>query len=168
MQANNVNPIPDTREGYCPCGCGNPNAGYLRGHQNRKVKYYVDKDSGCWIWTANLNSGGYGQLSFKGRRAQSAHRVMYEQLRGPIPEGLDLDHICRRRNCVNPDHLRPVTRAENIRAGIKPRLDPNSVREIRRAHQAGVTGRAIARDIGVSSTTVRSIIHYRTWKDISA
>ena len=55
----------------------------------------------------------------------AAHRFAYEMLVGPIPEGLDLDHLCRVRHCVNPNHLEPVTRSENLRRGIRPRLPQN-------------------------------------------
>lgn len=66
----------------------------------------------CWLWRGKLNDKGYGRTSFKGR-STGAHRKAYELLVGPIPEGLTLDHICRIRHCVNPDHLEPVTQAEN-------------------------------------------------------
>lgn len=67
---------------------------------------------GCWVWTASLRDG-YGQVRV-GSSVRSAHRVMYEQLVGPVADGLDLDHLCRRRECVNPDHLEQVTRRDNL------------------------------------------------------
>jgi hypothetical protein len=76
--------------------------------------------SGCWLWTGALSGGGYGYiLSYDtGRRLiVRAHRWLYEHTKGPIPEGLQLDHKCRVRSCVNPDHLEPVTSAENTRRG---------------------------------------------------
>lgn len=83
-------------------------------------------DSGCWEWTGNIMPNGYGVLAI-GRRSLGerktvyAHRVSYEFHRGPIPHGLDLDHLCRNRRCINPDHLEPVTRQENVLRGVGPR-----------------------------------------------
>lgn len=84
-------------------------------------KFVPEPNSGCWLWDAAVDGKGYGEIS-AGRRGQSplrAHRVIYEHLVGPIPDGMDLDHLCRVPICVNPDHLEPVTRAENLRRGLK-------------------------------------------------
>lgn len=79
----------------------------------------VRKSETCWHWGASLDGKGYGQVySGTGRpdkRMLRAHRVAYELQVGSVPDGLDLDHKCGRRSCVNPDHLEPVTRAENLR-----------------------------------------------------
>lgn len=72
----------------------------------------------CWIWTASTNASGYARISVSGRY-QLAHRVAYELLVGPIPEGRQLDHLCRTRTCVNPAHLEPVTQRENSRRGLR-------------------------------------------------
>lgn len=76
---------------------------------------------GCWEWTGSL-SGGYGMFTPTGRNVDQcpAHRVVYELLVGPIPEGLVLDHLCRLPRCVNPEHLEPVTFQENVLRGIGP------------------------------------------------
>lgn len=71
----------------------------------------VDKSGDCWVWTGGA-SGGYGKFWMDGKSAR-AHRVAYVALVGPVPVGLDLDHLCRNRRCVKPDHLEPVTLAEN-------------------------------------------------------
>ena len=68
----------------------------------------------CWYWDGYQKEGGYGYM-LANRRLRLVHRLAYEEMIGPIPEGLQIDHICRTRNCVNPDHLEAVTQQENIR-----------------------------------------------------
>lgn len=70
----------------------------------------------CWLWTASCDGTGYGKISINGRLVP-AHRASYELFIGPIPEGLDLDHLCRVHRCVRPEHLEPVTRRENLIRG---------------------------------------------------
>ena len=71
---------------------------------------------GCYEWTGAIQSNGYGRC-WDGEKVTYAHRVVYSILVGEIEKGLDLDHLCRNRKCVNPDHLEPVTRSENLRRG---------------------------------------------------
>ena len=68
--------------------------------------------SGCWIWMGHVKDNGYGGMSKEGRNRR-AHVVIYEQYNGPVQDGLQLDHLCRVRCCVNPSHLEPVTQKEN-------------------------------------------------------
>ncbi|MHB8409821.1 MAG: HNH endonuclease signature motif containing protein [Acidiferrobacterales bacterium] len=75
-----------------------------------------NSESGCWLWTGQINSSGYGVLSWRGKK-RLAHRVNYELRIGSIPSGLELDHLCRKRSCVNPEHLEPVTRRVNLLRG---------------------------------------------------
>ncbi len=74
--------------------------------------------SGCWLWTGVRTTEGYGQV-WRDGRMRMAHREVYELLRGPIDHGLVLDHLCRTPACVNPDHVEPVTQAENVQRGAR-------------------------------------------------
>jgi len=82
----------------------------------RIQKKFTVAESGCWEWTAAKDSGGYGKV-WDGSAVRLAHRVVYELEVGPIPKGLDIDHLCRNHGCVNPEHLEPVTRSENLSRG---------------------------------------------------
>lgn len=79
--------------------------------------------AGCWIWIGDISDKGYGRVrrgpvGASGRPSyRFAHRVIYELERGPVPDGLELDHLCRVRCCVNPDHLEAVTHAQNMERG---------------------------------------------------
>lgn len=73
---------------------------------------------GCWIWKGYTDTAGYGRFQLKGN--VPAQRIAFMLQRGPIPDGADLDHLCRVRNCVNPSHLEPVSRAENVTRGESP------------------------------------------------
>lgn len=87
-------------------------------------KVMLPDGNGCMRWTANKFTDGYGAFKMDGKN-RGAHRVAYELLVGPIPAGLQLDHLCRVRDCVAPDHLEPVTNAENIRRSL-PYRDPGA------------------------------------------
>ena len=76
-----------------------------------------EPNSGCWLWVGAVKANGYGTIGIKDKgawRTKHAHRLSYERHVGPIPAGLDLDHKCRNRCCVNPLHLEPVTRSVNL------------------------------------------------------
>lgn len=80
----------------------------------QRLNIYTLKSESCWDWTGYLNVYGYGQLTILGKK-KLAHRISYEIYRGPIPNGMVIDHTCQNKKCVNPDHLEVVTNAENIR-----------------------------------------------------
>lgn len=92
-----------------------------------KVAWPVSVEE-CWLWTAALNSSGYGSFAIEGR-GRGSHRIAYELRNGPVPAGFELDHLCRVRNCVNPDHMEPVTTRANVLRGIGP-----TARHARKTH----------------------------------
>jgi hypothetical protein len=77
----------------------------------------VDRTGDCWKWTAGLTGSGYGRFRWDGGEV-AAHRFAYELLVGAIPDGLQIDHLCRNRACVNPAHMEPITQRENILRGV--------------------------------------------------
>lgn len=140
--------------GLCLCGCGEPaplgkenrpSRGLKRGQPLRFIsghsstpfrpdrpKWTVDPDTGCWLWTGYLTHDGYG-VSASRRWGYLAHRANYRRHVGPIPAGFDVDHLCRVRRCVNPDHLEAVTHEENVRRAADVRYA-----ETRRLRAGGV------------------------------
>lgn len=79
----------------------------------------IEGPNGCVLWSGALTRKGYGQTSVGGKSA-AVHRLIYVHFKGPIPDGLEIDHLCRVRNCANPDHLEAVTHQENLRRGGSP------------------------------------------------
>lgn len=100
----------------------------------KKIVFY--EPTGCWIWCGAVGSGGYGNAwDGSAHRYVSAHCKIFEWISGPVPTGLELDHICRIRQCCNPAHLEPVTRLENLRrAGALDRLRAFSKSRQERTH----------------------------------
>lgn len=168
--------------GLCMCGCGEraPIADrndskrsrvkgqplrYLSGHnpsaRKPKPDYTIDA-FGCWVWAKALDPQGYG-ITNSDRRVGRAHRIYYERIVGPIPEGLQLDHLCRNRACVNPAHLEPVTQAENNRRGAATKLNESLASDIRRLGSRGLTHKEIAARFPVSESQVGRIIAGRAW-----
>jgi hypothetical protein len=92
--------------------------------QVRFERHVRKAETGCWEWTGHHQSNGYATLGLKdpdGKwRPNLAHRIAFELYRGPISAGLVIDHLCRNRGCVNPEHLEVVTMGENLRRGDGP------------------------------------------------
>lgn len=122
-----------------------------------KSNRYVAEDRGfttpCWIWQLKISKVGYGVLKVAGRD-WLAHRWHYEQAKGPIPDGMQLDHLCRVRECVNPDHLEPITPIENSRRSRATKLDPTKAAMIEELARAGHSVQAIASAFAVTRETV--------------
>ena len=90
--------------------------------------------SPCWEWKLARNCDGYG-MAYDGRRVTVAHRVEYERHGRRIPQGLTLDHLCRVKACVNPDHSEPVSVQENLRRSALMKLSDVEVQQIRASHE---------------------------------
>lgn len=152
----------------CKCGCGTEvNKTWAKGHHTRQSpnRYEVDSDLGCWIWQLHVGSNGYGHWKHQGE-PRPAHRVMYEREVGEILEGREIDHICRNRACVNPEHLRVVTHAGNQRRKPVAKLTMEKARDIRAIYaSAGAGQRELGRRYGVTLGTIQAILNGRTWKE---
>ena len=88
-------------------------------HDRFDTKWRPDPNTGCHLWTGAISSSGYGCIALRGKSGTNvnAHRLSYEFAHGPVPEGMDIDHTCRTRSCVNAAHLEPVSHRENMRRG---------------------------------------------------
>jgi hypothetical protein len=174
--------------GLCKCGCGEAAeiakhndrrkghvkgepTPYKRGHRKGRpgCPEYVVDENGCWVWQRCVNTrGGYGR-KLVGGRWWVAHRWYYERVFGPVPEGLELDHLCRNRLCVNPEHLEAVTRQVNIQRGAATKLTKEQVLEIRRRHDNRPfygNGKHLAAEFGISMGTLYKIVERRSWTNI--
>lgn len=180
--------------GFCQCGCGGrtsiakrnrPEKGWIKGQPKRFINrhhykltarrfspstdQYTVQDCGyktpCWIWKGRA-CRGQGYASAKHRRA---HVIYYELRFGPVPPGLELDHLCEQKRCVNPDHLEPVTHAENVRRGRHTKLTIEKAREIRRLAASGImTFEQIGQQFGCLAATVSMIHRNVQWREDAA
>jgi len=153
--------------------------------QRIEIEDRVTKEpmSGCWLWMGPVNANGYG-LSGHGKLA---HRVSYEGSEGEIPKGLDLMHICHNRLCVNPAHLEPGTRQENVMMSVRDgrwnselrsqkqkavrakmvkngklyganaKFSDLQIKGIRKLAEFGISNKALGLSLGVTCTAIRSI-----------
>lgn len=115
----------------------------------------------CWRWPYGKNKHGYGVISRDGK-CVDAHKFLYEIIKGKTPHGSELDHTCRNRWCVNPEHQEPVSHAENCRRGGNTKLTKENVAEIRRLH-ASKTQAEIAKIFGVSRASIGLIHQGKRW-----
>lgn len=176
--AQHANPNPT---GMCHCGCGeltpiskttSPKTGtvkgyptrYINGHHQRKSprEYTIDPVTGCWNWERAITRAGYGHFS-RGGVVILAHRHFYEMANGAIPAGLFIDHLCRNRRCVNPEHLEAIPHAENCRRGRGTKLTTEDIATIR-ALAGGLSQTQIAQRFGVRQGHISRIINGTRWK----
>ena len=96
------------------------------------------------------------------KKQRQAHIIYYEAKYGKAPEGMELDHLCRNRACVNPDHLQPVWPAENVHRGKRAKLNWEAVDFIR-SHHSAMSQLELGLLFGVTKSAVWSVVHFRTW-----
>ena len=168
--------------GYKSCGCSR----YEREKTSVVERFMekVDKSSseqGCWLWTGSVDRSGYGRIDNGTGKLVSVHRLSYTHFHGPIPERMEVCHVCDVRNCVNPAHLFIGTHKENLddmrnkgrsrdsRGEKNPRakLRESDVIEIHRLISQGTTQTEIARKYGVNRRTISHIATRSTWKQVS-
>lgn len=185
----------------CECGCGQETRvakrnrygrGQIKGRPKRFVqghgcrKYpqkYEERDNGfdspCWVWMGRIDDDGYARRHAEGHTTRLIHKQIYEDLHGPVEDGCELDHLCRVRHCVNPDHLEPVTRAENVRRGKTPKLSVEDAAYIRSVYQSHKEHRiaegfqrvergflqTLAKTFDVSRDTVKKVANGEAWVD---
>lgn len=89
--------------------------GHRLDHLDRLFSKIEIYENGCWIWQGSRDSHGYGRTNIGKGKIKNTHVLFFTWLVGEVPKGLELDHLCMTQSCVNPDHLEPVTHAENIR-----------------------------------------------------
>lgn len=140
-----------------------------RNRQRKSGPRYVEDDRGyetpCWIWQLGKTAAGYGVRANRQGGDSYAHRWFYEQAKGPIPAGMQIDHLCRNPACVNPAHLEAVTPGENVRRSSNAKLTSSDVQAIRDLRTAGATTVAIAQRFGITTTHVSFIVKGKTWTD---
>jgi hypothetical protein len=137
-------------------------------------RWIPEPTSGCWLWIGALSKCGYGLVRVIRNGKQSsttAHRFVYEKYRGLVPAGMELDHLCRNRACVNPDHVQPVSGAVNVHRGANAKLTDKMVEEIRvlatrgrGRRSGGPTQKELAARYGVSPAAIAHAATRRNWK----
>lgn len=139
---------------------------FVNGHNRRILKRYKVDDDGCWIWLLHKSHNGYGRLRLNGKNI-FAHRYYYEKYKGKIPKELQIDHLCKVRLCINPEHLEAVTITTNVRRSSSVKLNPSQVRKIREMAKLGIYSHEyIAKFFPVRRETVSTIIRGETWIDV--
>lgn len=166
---------------FCACGCGlrptvSPSTHrahgrmyavrFLVGHNARiqNPGHRIDTETGCWVWLGYVSKRtGYSGMMQHNGRPEIAHRAYYKKYRAEIPDGYELDHICRNRRCVNPDHLEPVPSVKNVRRQPVVKLTEALADRARQMVRDGATRKDVAAQLGVSRSLVSMIASGKRW-----
>jgi hypothetical protein len=135
----------------------------------------MSDEGGCWTWQGATLSrvNRYGVFNDGQKNAVLAHRFAFEDVRGPIPEGYVIDHLCRNKSCVRPDHLDAVPFIVNVQRGVSngethhfAKLNPMKVRMIRAEAAAGATVLNLSTKYGVDRAAIYLVVTGRGWKSV--
>lgn len=153
---------------------------------HQRVLQRTDTSGDCWLYLGATNGRGYGVVGVWVERANGrpwrngyVHRVVYEAVKGPIPEGMEIAHSCDVRNCVRPEHLSLMTHRENEDDKLAKRrqshgehrwsakLTEDDVREIRRRHSAGESAYSLAKAFNISSSSAENVVNRKRWRHVA-
>jgi len=137
-----------------------------------RLWFRVDKSSDCWLWTGATNNNGYGVIWNKNKLAY-VHRVVWEDLYGPIPIGKEVCHKCDNPACVQPNHLfcgaheeNMIDMAKKLRCGSS-KIDTETIKQIAEMYRDGIGRKKIADTTGVNINTLKCILNGRNWSHIT-
>jgi hypothetical protein len=116
----------------------------------------------CWVWQLSTTPNGYAKMRV-GHSTPNAHRYFYQAIYGKLKSKTHLDHLCRVRACIRPDHLQPVTIAENVRRGVNARLEERDRERIFELRSQGLTHAAIGALLGVGQPHITRILNGLRW-----
>lgn len=123
------------------------------------------EQGGCWIWLRGFDVRGYPQpIYYKGKNIVP-YKVLYQEEYGISLEGKEIDHTCRNRRCVNPEHLEIVTHTTNIRRRSITKLSMPQAREIRELYSKGTGQNLLARLYGVTQSVISEIVNNKAWQE---
>jgi hypothetical protein len=134
-------------------------------------RFDVDEITGCWNWLGYVGKDGYGrQFKTKDRVSTLVHVNSFVRNKGPVPDGMEIDHVCRNRRCINPDHLRAITHKENVPKGegvASAKLTAVQVIDIRKEYtEGGISQKGLATKYGVSQMAICRLVQGKNWATV--